>query len=109
MSRFEYSNHFVTDSENERIELPRLMYNAVFIKGVGLVAASDISDPYVIVVHGATKGNVEPKDYGFYDELVIAQPQKKSSIQIQGLLHIDYLLIMLSIKHLQPFVFKPTF
>ncbi|GFW80581.1 uncharacterized protein TNCV_1516331 [Trichonephila clavipes] len=76
MSRFEYSNHLVTDSDEESMELPRLLYNAVFIKDVGLVAVSDISDPDVIVVHGATRGNIEPKDYGFYDELVIAQPKE---------------------------------
>ncbi|GFY75546.1 uncharacterized protein TNIN_351351 [Trichonephila inaurata madagascariensis] len=108
MNRFEYSNHFVIDSEKESIELPSLMYNAVFIKDVGLVAVSDISDPDVIVVHSATKGNVEPKDYGFYDELMIAQPKEVINSQIQGLLHIDYLAIMPSIKHLQPVVFKPS-
>ncbi|GFX57391.1 uncharacterized protein TNCV_3651781 [Trichonephila clavipes] len=76
MSRFEYSTHLVQDLENQTTELPRLMYNAVFIKDVGLVAVSDISDPDVIVVHGATRGNVKPNDYGFYDELVIAQPKE---------------------------------
>ncbi|GFQ87858.1 uncharacterized protein TNCT_735671 [Trichonephila clavata] len=73
MSRFEYSRHLVTDLDDQTIELPRLMYNAVFIKDVGLVAISDISDPDVIVVHGATRGNVKANDYGFYDELVVAQ------------------------------------
>ncbi|GFQ99838.1 uncharacterized protein TNCT_226631 [Trichonephila clavata] len=76
MSRFEYSSHLVTDLDDQTIELPRLMYNAVFVKDVGLVAVSDISDPDVIVVHGATRGQVKTNDYGYYDELVIAHPKE---------------------------------
>ncbi|GFQ76319.1 uncharacterized protein TNCT_199941 [Trichonephila clavata] len=76
MSRFEYSSHLVTDLDDQTIELPRLMYNAVFVKDVGLVAVSDISDPDAIVVHGATRGQVKTNDYGYYDELVIAHPKE---------------------------------
>ncbi|GBN19700.1 hypothetical protein AVEN_261783-1 [Araneus ventricosus] len=76
MSKFEYECHTVSNTSESKKELPRLVANAVFIKDVGLVAMTDISDPEPIVVHGIAQGCSIEKDYGYYDELVITQPKE---------------------------------
>ncbi|GFT26036.1 uncharacterized protein NPIL_17061 [Nephila pilipes] len=76
MSRMEYSSHVAEDLQNQTKELPRLMYNAVYVPDVGVVAVADISDPDVIVLHGSSRGVVSPNDYGYYDEMVISHPKE---------------------------------
>ncbi|GBN50712.1 hypothetical protein AVEN_64269-1 [Araneus ventricosus] len=76
MSKFEYESHIYEGEGNSTFELARLVPNAAFIHGVGLIAITDISDPEPIVVNGSVKGNVIPKDYTYYDELVIEQPKE---------------------------------
>lgn len=82
LSKMEFSSHQAERMKDangkvtSQVEVQRMKPNAVFVKDVGLVAITDISDPDVIVIHGCTRNFTSGNLKGFYDEVCIVQPKE---------------------------------
>ncbi|GIY64794.1 uncharacterized protein CEXT_420541 [Caerostris extrusa] len=73
--QFFYSNcHFSEHKYAEGIALDYLMFNAIYVKDVGLVAVEDISHPSPIVITGSSTGTPM-----FYNALCLCRRSKKIS------------------------------
>lgn len=77
LSRMEYSSHVVYGSPAETsAETQRMKPNARFIKGTGLVAMSDISDPDPIVVFGVSRNMTDGNQDSWYEEICVRYPKE---------------------------------
>ncbi|KAG8172498.1 hypothetical protein JTE90_017579 [Oedothorax gibbosus] len=77
MSRAEYSHHTITSDAESITEINRLVPNAMYVIGIGLVAMRQISNPSTIVVLGSVAGySPDNKFENVYDENVIVEPKE---------------------------------
>ncbi|KAG8175214.1 hypothetical protein JTE90_022637 [Oedothorax gibbosus] len=83
LSKMEFSSHLAhsvqenpTADVQSKLEVQRMKPNAMFIKDVGLVAISDISDPDVIIVSGCSRNTWFGDSKGYYDEICIVHPKE---------------------------------